>query len=58
MIRMSQNDHNFFLDSFKALTAARSQLTDKLTSVEYKIPEYTYTIDMQIRMQGMKLKMP
>ena len=58
MIRMSQDDRSFFLDSFKALTAARGLLSDKLTSVEYRIPEYTYTIDMPIRMRGLKLGTP
>ena len=58
MIRMSQNDRNFFLDSFKSLTSARSVFSNELTSVEYRIPEQTYTVDMPIRMRGLKLKTP
>ncbi len=54
LILMKYEENQIFLDSFKALSVARGILTDAMTSVEYRIPEYDYTLQIPILMRGYK----
>ena len=54
MIRLQYEKDSIFLDSFKAITIVRGSLSDTLSSVEYRIPEYDYTMRVPIQLRGMK----
>ncbi|MFQ5818225.1 MAG: hypothetical protein ACE5H2_09775 [Terriglobia bacterium] len=54
-IRLKYNDNNIFLDSFEAMTIHRGLFPDmKMSVIEYKIPEYTYAMEVPIQMKGYK----
>ena len=54
LIRMKYERNYIYLDSFKAFAVARGLIGDSLTSIEYRIPEYEYTLELPLRMKGFK----
>ena len=54
MIRFEEGNGILYMDSFKALGVARGFLSDSMSAIEYRIPEYSYTLDMPIRFNGLK----
>lgn len=56
MLRMKFKDNSIHLDSFKAIGIARGILTDTMVPLEYKIPRYTYTLNVPVEMIGLRSK--
>jgi hypothetical protein len=56
MLRMKFKDGSIYLGSFKAIGIARGILTDSMVPLEYKIPKYTYTLDIPVEMTGFRSK--
>ena len=54
MVRWKELDDTFYMNSFKAIGVARGRFSDSMSSIEYRIPEYTYTLEMPIRFNGLK----
>jgi hypothetical protein len=54
MLRMKFKDGSVYLDSFKAVGIARGVLSDTMTPIEYRIPKYTYTLNVPIKMHGLR----
>ena len=54
MIRMKYGNGFIYLDSFKAVSVARDFVDKTLSVVEYKIPEYSYKMQVPILMKGLK----
>ncbi|MBL7131289.1 MAG: hypothetical protein ISS45_07820 [Candidatus Omnitrophica bacterium] len=53
LIMLSYSEYDSIcLDSFKAVGIARGNLTDSLSALEYRIPDYTYPLDVSIQMDG------
>jgi hypothetical protein len=53
MLRMKYKDGAIYLESFKAAGIARGILSDTIRPIEYRIPKYTYTLNVPIKMQGL-----
>lgn len=53
-IRVAYERNSMYLDSFKALTVHRAAFGDPLGTLEYRIPEYDYTMQVPIHFKGMK----
>ena len=54
MLRMKYERGNIYLDSFKAIGIARGRLTDSMVPLEYKIPKYTYILNVPVEMTGLR----
>jgi hypothetical protein len=54
MLRMTLKDGTIYLKSFKAVGIARGFLSDTMTAIEYRIPKYTYTLDVPVEMKGLR----
>lgn len=54
MIRLKELGGILYMDSFKALGVARGFWSDSMSALEYRIPEYTYTLNLPIRFNGIK----
>ena len=54
LIRMKYRGDIIYLESFKALGVARGIFSDSMVTIEYKIPEYTYILNVPIEMRGLK----
>ena len=55
MLRMKRKDNIFYLDSFKATAITRGTLVlTPLTTIEYRIPKYTYTLNVPVLMRGLR----
>lgn len=54
-IRMRYDGNLIYLDSFKAFAIAKGLFADsEMAIIEYKIPEYSYILDVRVRMRGFK----
>jgi len=54
MLRMKLKDGAIWLQSFKAVGIARGIFSDTMTTIEYRIPKYTYTLNVPIEMRGLR----
>jgi len=54
MLRMKLKDGSIYLDSFKAISIARGILSNSMSSIEYKIPKYTYILNVPFEMIGLR----
>ena len=54
MLRMKFKDGSIYLGSFKAIGIARGIFTDSMVPLEYKIPKYTYIMDVPVEMRGFR----
>jgi len=53
-LRVGYQDTSIYLKDFKAIGIARGIVSDTMEAIEYRIPEYTYTLDIPVRMKGLK----
>ena len=53
-MRLKKEDTSLYLKSFKAIGIARGSLSDSLSAVEYRIPPYTYRINIPVEMTGLR----
>jgi hypothetical protein len=53
-IRFLREADSLYLDSFNAVQITRGVFADILTSVELRIPEYDYVVQIPLEMRGMK----
>lgn len=54
VIRFSEYLENYYkLDSFRAISVYRSDITNNLETIEYRIPQYTYLLNVPVVMTGM-----
>jgi hypothetical protein len=51
---MNLKDGYIYLDSFKAIGIARGILSDSMSFIEYKIPKYTYILNVPVEMRGLR----
>lgn len=51
-IRFWEEDSALYLRSFKAVNSGRTVATGNLSVIEYKIPQYTYTLNIPLEMKG------
>ena len=52
---MKVKDGTICLQSFKAIGIARGfSLSDTMTAIEYRIPKYTYTLNIPFEMRGLR----
>jgi hypothetical protein len=55
IMNMKYLGSNIYLNSFKAVSTKRLLLPeDSIITIEYKIPEYTYMLDVKFEIRGMK----
>jgi hypothetical protein len=54
MIRLKRWENVLFLDSFKAIGVSRGSLSDTLQAVEFRIPTYSYVMNIPVEMPGLK----
>lgn len=54
MLRMKLKGNIIYLDGFKAMAIARGRLSGTITTIEYKIPQYTYALNVPVMMQGLR----
>jgi hypothetical protein len=54
MLRLKSTDNVIYLDSFKATGIARGLLSDTMTTIEYRIPKYTYMLNVPVQMRGLR----
>ena len=55
MLGMKREGNIFYLDSFKATAITRGTFVlTPLTTIEYRIPKYTYTLNVPVVMRGLK----
>jgi len=54
MLRVQYQDTSIYLKDFKAIGIARGMFSDTMTAIEYRIPEYSYTLDIPVQMKGLK----
>lgn len=54
MMRIKRDKDSLFLEQFKAYGIARGYLSDTMAALEYKIPEYSYTLSIPIVIKGLK----
>ena len=53
-IRMIIKDKFIYLNSFEAFAIARGVFSDSLSPIEFRIPQYTYSLDMPIKIRGLR----
>jgi len=53
-IRLAYENDSIYLDSFKAFGIHREVFGDSVVSLEYRIPEYDYTMQVPVKVRGMK----
>jgi len=53
-LRMGLKNDRIYLKSFNAIGIARGMFSDTMTAIEYKIPKYTYTLDVPVKMTGLR----
>ncbi len=53
-VLLSFDDKWIYLKDFKAIGVARGISSDTMSALEYRIPEYSYTLDVPVRMKGMR----
>lgn len=51
-LRLKYRENTIYLDSFQAFGIARSVLSDSLGAIEYRIPQYTRTVEVPIELPG------
>lgn len=54
MLRLRYENNSIHLKEFKAIGIVKGTLSDTMEVIEYRIPEYTYTLDMRVTMRGLK----
>jgi len=54
MLRVQYQDTSIYLTDFKAIGIARGVFSDTMEAIEYRIPEYSYTLDIPVQMKGLK----
>jgi hypothetical protein len=54
MIRLKFKDGIIYLDSFKAFGISRGVFSDSMEAIEYKIPKYTYIMNVPVEMRGLR----
>lgn len=54
MLRMKIKDGLIHLDSFKGTGIARGLLSNTMTTIEYRIPRYTYMLSVPLEMRGLR----
>ena len=54
MLRLQYEDNTIYLKDFKAIGIAKGRFSDTMEAIEYRIPEYTYTLDIPVQMKGLK----
>jgi len=54
MLRVQYQDTDIYLKDFKAIGIARGMFSDTMEAIEYRIPEYSYTLDIPVQMKGLK----
>ena len=54
LMKLATEKDSLFIRSFKGIGVRVGPLTSKLQSVEYRIPEHTYTVDIPVVMPGLK----
>jgi hypothetical protein len=52
-IQFSEKDGYYFLKGFSAATLLRESPSGKVAIIEYRVPEYTYHVNMPIEMPGL-----
>jgi hypothetical protein len=53
-MRLTVDDPVVTLRSFKGIHVGRSLFSDELSTVEYRVPEYTYTVSLPVTLRGVK----
>jgi len=53
-IRLAYERDSIYLDSFKAFGIHREVFGDSVVALEYRIPEYDYTMQLPVKIRGMK----
>jgi hypothetical protein len=56
MLRLTKKENNLYLDSFKATGIARGVFSNSLTAIDFKIPKYTYTLNVPVKMNGLRTR--
>lgn len=54
MLRIKVTEKSLYLKSFKATGIARGFLSNSLTAIEYRIPKYTYMLNVPVEMNGLQ----
>lgn len=54
MARMNIRDNLIILDSFKATSIARGLWSGKMSTIDFKIPKYSYTLSTPIELRGIR----
>ena len=54
MLRVQHQNNSIYLKDFKAIGIARGMFSDTMEAIEYRIPEYSYTLDIPVQMKGLK----
>jgi len=55
MLRLQYRDNTIYLKDFKAIGIAKGGMfSDTMEAIEYRIPEYSYTLDLSVQMKGLK----
>jgi len=53
-LRLQYQNDSIYLKDFQAIGIARGRFSDTMEAIEYRIPEYTYTLDIPVQMKGLK----
>jgi hypothetical protein len=53
-VRFKETGKMLHMTSFQALSIAHGVLSDSMSAVEYKVPQYTQTINVPVKLFGMK----
>jgi hypothetical protein len=52
-VRFERKGNLYYLRSFKGVSVHRSGVGDDLSTIEYRIPKYTYTLNVPLEMKGL-----
>jgi hypothetical protein len=55
-IDLAYHDKRIYLKSFRALRTLRAMVSGEGVTIEYRIPKYTYILDVPVEMRGLKPK--
>ncbi|MFQ6011140.1 MAG: hypothetical protein ACE5KG_03100 [Nitrososphaerales archaeon] len=53
-LRVQYQDDSIYLKDFQAMEIARGLFSDTMAAIEYRIPEYSYKLDVPVHMRGLK----
>ena len=56
LMRFKYWDSSIFLDRFEAVAVARGILSDSLSTVRFRVPEYDYILEIPVQMQGYRTR--